>query len=55
MDKTGEWFDGVTINDGDWLVTRPSDGFLITIRNVFCKVIVDTGTKMRVQYPDEVW
>jgi hypothetical protein len=55
IDKTGEWFDGITINEHDWLVTRPSDGFLITIRNVFCKLVVDTSTKMRISRPDEIW
>ena len=55
IDKTGEWFDKITINEHDWLVTRPSDGFLITIRNVFCKLVVDTSTKMRISRPDEIW
>jgi co-chaperonin GroES (HSP10) len=55
IDKTGEWFDGVTVNDGDCLITRPSDGFLLTFRNVLCKLVVDTSTKGRIQFPDEVW
>jgi len=55
VDKTGEWFKGVTINEGDWVITRPSDGFLLTVRNVFCKLIVDASIKKRIPHPDEVW
>jgi co-chaperonin GroES (HSP10) len=50
-----DWFKDMAINDGDWVVFRPSDGWGITVHNVMCRVLVDTAIKGRVVTPDEVW
>ena len=34
QDSSGEWFNGVKIEEGDWIVFRPSDGWSITVNNV---------------------
>ena len=54
-DEDGQWFKDVTINLGDWLLFRPSDGWSITINNVLCRVFDDVNTRGRIQHPDQVW
>jgi co-chaperonin GroES (HSP10) len=54
-DSSGEWFDNVEINEGDWIVFRPSDGWSITVNNVLCRMIDDVNIKARVDQPDRVW
>ena len=54
-DSSGEWFDDVEINEGDWIVFRPSDGWSITVNNVLCRMIDDVNIKARVDQPDRVW
>ena len=55
LDSSGEWFDNVEINEGDWIVFRPSDGWSITVNNVLCRMIDDVNIKARVDQPDRVW
>ena len=40
QDEEGQWFKEVTINEGDWLVSRASDGWTITINSVPCKILM---------------
>lgn len=42
---------------GDWIVYRPSDGWQITLtgNQVPCRMLTESGIKMRVQSPDSVW
>lgn len=54
-DTSGEWFNGVEINEGDWIVFRPSDGWSITVNNVLCRMIDDVNVKGRIDQPDRVW
>lgn len=54
-DATGEWFKGVEINEGDWIVFRPSDGWSITVNGVLCRMIEDVNIKGRIDQPDRVW
>ena len=54
-DTAGEWFDGVQINEGDWIVFRPSDGWSITVNGQLCRMIDDINVKGRVDQPDRVW
>jgi co-chaperonin GroES (HSP10) len=54
-DKTGEWFKGVTVKEGDWLILRPSDGWSITVKGVLCRLIEDVNVKGRNPIPDEIW
>ena len=54
-DATGEWFKNVKINEGDWIVFRPSDGWSITVNGVLCRMIEDVNIKGRIDQPDRVW
>jgi len=54
-DSTGEWFSGMEIEENDWIVFRPSDGWSITVNNVLCRMIDDVNIKGRVDHPDRVW
>jgi hypothetical protein len=51
----GQWWDNVTINQNDWLVYRPSDGWNVTVNNVSCRMFVDTSIRGRVSHPDLVY
>lgn len=59
-DETGQWNWGV-INNHDWVVFRPSDGWNCTLKGnngkeaVLCRVIQDTSIKAVVTQPDMVW
>ena len=55
MDPNGTWFKGETFNVGDWIISRPSDGWAITINNVPCRILDDVNTKGRTDHPDKVW
>ena len=55
VDDTGEWFDGVNFDIGDWLVHRSSDGWSITVNGILCRILSDTQIKGRVDAPDRVW
>ena len=54
-DEKGEWFKGIEINEGDWIVFRPSDGWNITVNGVLCRMIDDMNIKGRIDSPDRVW
>lgn len=54
-DNSGEWFNGIDVNEGDWIVFRPIDGWSITVNNVLCRMIDDMNIKGRVDHPDRVW
>lgn len=55
QDEEGQWFNNVTINEGDWLVSRASDGWTITINSVPCKILNDVNVKGRIADVDQVW
>ena len=55
QDEEGQWFNNVTINEGDWLVSRASDGWTITINSVPCKILNDVNVKGRISDVDQVW
>lgn len=54
-DETGAWFKDIKIQEHDWIVFRPSDGWSITVNNVLCRMIDDMNIKGRVDHPDRVW
>ncbi len=55
VDETSEWFKDITVNEGDWVVIRPSDGWAITVNNVLCRIVDDTAVRGKVDVPDRVW
>ena len=54
-DNTGEWFNGVEINESDWIVFRPSDGWSVTVNGQLCRMIDDVNVRGRIDHPDRVW
>jgi len=54
-DPNGNWFNGVKVEEGDWVVFRPSDGWSITVNGVLCRMLDDTNVRGRIQHPDQVW
>ena len=55
VDDTNTWFQDVEINEGDWVVFRPSDGWSITFNRVLCRILDDVNVRGRIQHPDQVW
>lgn len=54
-DSEGQWFENVNIEQGDWLVSRASDGWTITINSVPCKILHDVNVRGRIADVDQVW
>lgn len=55
FEQDGDWFNGLTFNEHDWLVFRPSEGWSITVNNVLCRIFDDVNIKGRVADPDAVY
>lgn len=55
VDKDGEWFSGLEIKEGDWIVFRPSDGWNVTVNGVLCRMLDDVSVRARIAHPDQVW
>lgn len=51
----GEWEFPNAIEERDWVIFRPSDGWSITVNGVLCRILVDTSIKGRISHPDHVW
>lgn len=54
-DPEGKWFNGYTIDQDDWIVFRPSDGWSITVNGVLCRILDDINVRGRIDHPDRVW
>lgn len=55
VDGSGEWFAGATIDEGDWIMFRPSDGWPISVNGVACRMIDDIAVRGKIDQPDRVW
>ena len=55
VDPDNQWFADIEINEGDWVLFRPSDGWSVTINGVLCRVIDDHAIRGRVDQPDRAW
>jgi len=61
VDEKGNWFQDVEVNEHDWVVFRPSDGWGLTINNrekktdVLCRLLDDTVIRGTVEDPDNVY
>jgi len=55
VDASDKWFQGVEIEEKDWIVFRPSEGWSITVNGVLCRIIDDVNVLGRIQQPDQVW
>jgi co-chaperonin GroES (HSP10) len=55
VDDDGKWFSGLDVNEGDWIVFRPSDGWNITVNGTLCRMLDDMSIRARISHPDQVW
>jgi co-chaperonin GroES (HSP10) len=55
VDKDGEWFSGLDIKEGDWIVFRPSDGWNVTVNGTLCRMLDDMSIRAKISHPDLVW
>lgn len=50
-----EWFKGVNVKVGDWVLFRPSDGWQLELNGSPCRVMSDISVKGKIPSPDIVW
>jgi co-chaperonin GroES (HSP10) len=55
FEQDGNWFTGITFQEHDWLIFRPSDGWSITVNGVLCRIFDDISIKGRAPHPDSVY
>ena len=55
VEEEERWFKGVDVQEGDWVVFRPSDGWQINVNGVDCRVMDDINIRGKVSQPDKVW
>lgn len=48
-------FHGESVEVGDWIAMRPSDGQPITINKVKCRIVQDVHCVVKIPAPDMVW
>jgi len=48
-------FHGQSVNEGDWVIYRVSDGFSIDVNGVHCRLIEDVHIKGRVADPSVIY
>lgn len=53
--KEGDDFAGQSVKPGDWVVSRPSDGWSIEINGVLCRMLHDVDLRLRIPRPDFVY
>ena len=63
-DPTGNWFAGVNVRVGDWIMFRASDGWQMTLChrsksnapiNLLCRLLDDTAVRARITDPNRVY
>jgi len=55
VDAPGATFHRQSVKEGDWVLTRPSDGLQLYIRQVPCRLFDDINIKMIVTNPEIYW
>ena len=55
VDAPGAQFHGMKIEEGDWVLCRPSDGMSLYIREVPCRLFEDVHIKIKVHDPEIYW
>jgi co-chaperonin GroES (HSP10) len=55
VEKEELWFKDVNVNEGDWVMFRPSDGWQISINGVSCRIMDDIHIRGKLAQPDIVW
>jgi co-chaperonin GroES (HSP10) len=55
VDASEQWFTDIEVNEGDWVIFRPSDGWNISVNNMTCRILEDTAVRGKITSPDQVW
>ena len=65
VDDAQNWFKGVTVQEHDWIIFRPSDGWQVTLNTlqksisredvVDCRIVGEASVRMRVTDPDFIY
>ena len=55
VDASNQWFTDIEVNEGDWVIFRPSEGWGITVNNLMCRILDDTAVRGKITSPDQVW
>jgi co-chaperonin GroES (HSP10) len=55
VDPDDKWFNGVTVDVGEWVYFRPAESWAINVHGVECRLIDDTDIRGTTKYPDAVW
>ena len=57
VDDEQTQFHGQKVEEGDWVVFKPSDGWQVTLTGgqVLCRVLVESQIRMKIGSPDAVW
>jgi co-chaperonin GroES (HSP10) len=55
VEEEERWFKNVDVQEGDWVVFRPSDGWQINVNGVDCRIMDDIHIRGKVSQPDKVW
>jgi co-chaperonin GroES (HSP10) len=55
VDASEQWFTDIEVNEGDWVIFRPSDGWNISVNNMPCRILEDTAVRGKITSPDQVW
>ena len=45
VDETDTWFKDVKVENHDWIIFRPSDGWSITVNGVLCRILDDINIR----------
>ena len=48
-------FQGLNVEVGDWVVIRASDGWALSVNGHDCRMVNDTGIRMKIERPDSVY
>jgi co-chaperonin GroES (HSP10) len=55
VDASEQWFTDIEVNESDWVIFRPSDGWNISVNNMTCRILEDTAVRGKITSPDQVW
>jgi len=55
VDPDQRWFSDTEVNEGDWVIFRPTDGWSINVHGVPCRMVDDTDVRGLTKFPDAIW
>lgn len=48
-------FEGQKVEPGEWIASRPSDGWSLKVNGVPCRMLEESHIQARVKHPDDVY